>query len=50
MGILVLGAAVGGAGLFGSLLHMLNNGFTKGVLFLSAANIHRALPAKSPRT
>ena len=47
MGILVLGAAVGGAGLFGSLLHMLNNGFTKGVLFLSAANIHRHFGSKS---
>jgi hydrogenase-4 component F len=47
MGILMLGASVGGAGLFGSLLHMLNNGFTKGVLFLSAANIHRRFGSRS---
>jgi hydrogenase-4 component F len=47
MGILVLGAAIGGAGLFGALLHVLANGFAKGVLFLSAANIHRAFGSKS---
>jgi hydrogenase-4 component F len=47
MGILMLGASLGGAGLFGSLLHMLNNGFTKGVLFLSAANIHRRFGSRS---
>jgi hydrogenase-4 component F len=47
MGILALGAALGGAGLFGSLLHALNNGFAKGVLFLSAANIHRQFASKS---
>jgi hydrogenase-4 component F len=47
MGILVLGIGIGGAGLFGSMLHMLNNGLTKGVLFLSAANIHRAYASKT---
>jgi hydrogenase-4 component F len=47
MGILVLGLGIGGAGFFGSLLHMLNNGLTKGVLFLSAANIHRAYASKN---
>jgi hydrogenase-4 component F len=47
MGILMLGASIGGVGLFGSLLHMLNNGFTKGVLFLSAANIHRRFGSRS---
>ena len=46
MGILVLGIAIGGAGTFGALLHMLNNGLTKGVLFLSAGNIHRAYGSK----
>jgi hydrogenase-4 component F len=46
MGILVLGIGLGGAGVFGSLLHMVNNGFAKGVLFLSAANIHRAFGSK----
>ena len=47
MGILVLGMGLGGNATFGSLLHLLNNGMTKGVLFLSAANIHRAYATKS---
>ncbi|HEX9294560.1 MAG TPA: proton-conducting transporter membrane subunit [Polyangiaceae bacterium] len=47
MGILVLGVGIGGAGVFGSMLHMLNNGLAKGVLFLSAANIHRAYASKT---
>lgn len=47
MGILVLGVAIGGAGLFGALLHVLGNGFAKGVLFLSSANIHRSFGSKS---
>ena len=46
MGILVIGAGIGGAGLYGSILHSLNNGLTKGVLFLAAANIHRAYKSK----
>jgi hydrogenase-4 component F len=47
MGILALGIGVGGAATFGALLHMINNGLTKGVLFLSAGNIHRAFDAKN---
>jgi hydrogenase-4 component F len=47
MGILVLGVGIGGPALFGSLLHMLNNGITKGVLFLAAGNIHRAFGSKT---
>jgi hydrogenase-4 component F len=46
MGILVLGIGIGGGAVFGSLLHLVNNGLTKGVLFLSAANIHRAYASK----
>lgn len=42
MGILVLGLGFGPVALFGTLLHLFNNGLTKGVLFLSAANIHRS--------
>jgi hydrogenase-4 component F len=42
MGILVLGIGIGGSAVYGSLLHLINNGLTKGVLFLSAGNIHRA--------
>lgn len=46
MGILVLGVGIGGAAVFGSLLHLVNNGLTKGVMFLSAGNIHRAFNSK----
>jgi hydrogenase-4 component F len=47
MGILVLGVGIGGGAVFGAMLHMLNNGLTKGVLFLSAANIQRAYASKT---
>jgi hydrogenase-4 component F len=46
VGILVLGIGLGGIGVFGSLLHAVNNGLTKGILFLSAGNIHRAFGSK----
>jgi hydrogenase-4 component F len=46
MGILVLGVGIGGMAVYGSLLHLINNGLTKGVLFLSAGNIHRAYGSK----
>jgi hydrogenase-4 component F len=47
MGILALGAGIGGPAIFGALLHMINNSLTKGVLFLSAGNIHRAYGSKT---
>ena len=47
MGILVLGAGLGGLALFGALFHMLNNALAKGVMFLSVGNIHRAFGSKS---
>ena len=47
MGILALGVGVGGPALFGALLHLVNNAFTKGVMFLSAGNIQRAYGSKS---
>jgi hydrogenase-4 component F len=47
MGILVLGAGLGGLALFGALFHLLNNALTKGVMFLSVGNIHRAFGSKS---
>jgi hydrogenase-4 component F len=47
MGILVLGVGIGGLGVYAALLHLFNNGFTKGVLFLSAGNIHRAYGSKT---
>src|SRR5712691_5415835 len=46
MGILVLGVGLGGAGIFGALLHTVSNALTKGVLFLAAGNIHRAFKSK----
>jgi hydrogenase-4 component F len=46
MGILILGIGIGGAGIFAALLHVINNGLTKGVLFLAAGNIHRAFKSK----
>jgi hydrogenase-4 component F len=46
MGILVLGVGIGGAAVFGALLHLINNGLTKGVLFLSAGNLHRVYGSK----
>jgi hydrogenase-4 component F len=46
MGILVLGTGIGGLAVYGALLHLINNGLTKGVLFLSAGNIHRAYGSK----
>jgi len=39
MGILVLGLGLGGSGIYGSVLHVLNNGLTKGWLFLVVGNI-----------
>lgn len=46
MGILVLGIGLGGLAVVGTLLHVINNGLTKIVLFLSAGNIHRSYGSK----
>ena len=42
MGILSIGAALGGAGIWAALFHVWNNALTKGAIFLSAGNIRRA--------
>ncbi len=47
MGLLVIGIGIGGGAIVGSLYHLVNNGLVKGVLFLSAGNIHRAFGSKS---
>lgn len=39
MGLLVLGLGLGGVGVYGSVLHILNNGLTKGWMFLVVGNI-----------
>ncbi len=46
MGILALGAGLGGAAASGAFFHVVANGLTKGVLFLAAGNIHRAFGSK----
>jgi len=47
VGIIAVALGLGKGALFGALLHMLNNALTKGVLFLSSGNIHRAYNSKS---
>jgi len=47
MGILSIGAALGGAGVWAALFHVWNNGLTKGALFLSAGNMRRAAGART---
>ena len=47
VGILVFGIGVGGLGIFGALLHVINNGLTKVALFLSAGNIQNAYGSRS---
>jgi hydrogenase-4 component F len=42
MGILAVGAALGGAGVWAALFHTWGNSLAKGALFLSAGNIRRA--------
>jgi hydrogenase-4 component F len=39
MGLLVLGLGIGGAGAYGSVLHTLNNGLAKGLMFLAVGNV-----------
>ena len=46
MGILAIGIGIGGIATFGALLHMVNNSLTKGCMFLSVGNIHRAFASK----
>ena len=47
MGVLSVGAALGGAGIWAALFHIWNNSLTKGSLFLSAGNIRRAAGART---
>lgn len=39
MGLLVLGLGVGGVGTYGTVLHLVNNGLAKGLLFLAVGNV-----------
>ncbi|MFT3780789.1 MAG: proton-conducting transporter membrane subunit [Nibricoccus sp.] len=47
MGILVIGAGFGPAGVGAALFHVWSNSLTKGALFLSVGNIHRAAGART---
>ncbi len=47
MGILAIGAALGGLGIYAALFHVWTNSLTKGALFLSAGNIRRAANARN---
>ncbi|MCE9525190.1 MAG: hypothetical protein K8R36_03955 [Planctomycetales bacterium] len=47
MGILIFGMGIGThAAIAGALLHVIHNGLCKGVLFLTAGNVHRAYGTK----
>ncbi len=46
MGILSFGAGLGGAGLSGAFLHLINHSFTKAMLFMVAGNILAACRSK----
>ena len=39
MGLMVLGLGLGGTGIYGALLHTLNNGLAKELMFLAAGNV-----------
>ncbi|MCX7046063.1 MAG: proton-conducting transporter membrane subunit [Candidatus Sumerlaeota bacterium] len=49
VGILALGVGIGGAGIFGSMLHAVNHSLTKGMLFLVAGNLLAAYKTKEAR-
>jgi hydrogenase-4 component F len=46
MGIIVVGVGIGGLGTYGALLHILNNSFGKGVMFMAAGNLNRIFGSK----
>ena len=46
MGVVAVGLGLGGLGTYGALLHLINNSFGKGVVFLTAGNIHRVFGGK----
>lgn len=47
VGIMAVALGLGGKAIFGALFHVLANGLTKGVLFLSSGNIHRSYNSKN---
>ncbi len=47
VGIMAVALGLGGKAIFGALFHILANGLSKGVLFLSSGNIHRSYNSKN---
>jgi hydrogenase-4 component F len=47
MGLFAVALGLGGKAHYGLMLHLIGNGLAKGVLFLSAGNIHRAFASKN---
>jgi hydrogenase-4 component F len=46
MGILAIGIGLGPVGIYGALLHMINNAFTKGIAFLTTGNLYKQYHSK----
>ena len=46
VGLIAVALGLGRGALYGALFHMLNNGLTKGVMFLASGNIHRSYNSK----
>lgn len=46
VGVIAIGLGIGKGAVYFTLLHLIANGITKGVLFLSAGNIHRSYNSK----
>ena len=46
MGILAIGIGLGPIGIYGALLHMINNAFTKGIAFLTTGNLYKQYHSK----
>jgi hydrogenase-4 component F len=49
IGLIVLGAGIGGPALIGSMLHMVYNSLNKTAMFLMAGNIHRAYKSREAK-
>jgi hydrogenase-4 component F len=46
VGLVAVAFGLGKGALYGALFHLLNNGLTKGVMFLASGNIHRSYDSK----
>jgi len=46
MGILAIAIGLGPIGIYGALLHMINNAFTKGIAFLTTGNLYKQYHSK----